>query len=516
MSIRLSLRFLLFVSFCLLSGGLRSREEKGSPTSLSLYPVRRPSPSVKAPAAYINFNFPPGSKRSRLDEIIGESRGKAIYVDAELRDLMLLFGRLAEDYYPPTPEQSRKGEPYAMYIQGAPSSIQGRLEMQTEPSRQWHKLFMSDQGVNQEEVGFTTLKNRLKRLPLRWPVYQNETAVLKPLLNEMMEANSVALEIIPRNDAKFHRYVLKMSSGNRGLAPVISTAIIQMEQKGMDPRFIHDFVKNQLIGGELGKFFAKPGGGIMGMIGVPLGSGGGEIEKEKQRQLAEAKEKEEEERRKKLQNDPLGDAQWDAVKKQARKALDDDWVDDVSQPEEGGGEREAKPDTESLNIDELFARELKKRQLSRSTSSSLGSDSSTSPSESSKERGQGSSGGEDDGDESLEGVFQRTEKRQRSKSDARRVTTGQMASQEIDPAVVNVVWMDWFGDGTQAITKEKMGAAIGKWAGPFSDGKVDFESFLRGYVAAKLRQEASAATTTTTTTTTMDTMGGLFRFPRTR
>ncbi|KAF8820178.1 hypothetical protein IE077_003470 [Cardiosporidium cionae] len=153
----------------------------------------------RVPSLYVNFNFPVG--RSLEDIPLLHPAPRMIILlnsifAGDTKQTLLLFGKLAEHFYPDTPEQIAKvGEPYSYNLLGTPfpwshsvADVHSR-----KPVPKWECLFNAQAGG---EITRMQFQSRLANLPFKWPLFKNQTVVQSQLYNLLVEQNLQSLEVV--------------------------------------------------------------------------------------------------------------------------------------------------------------------------------------------------------------------------------------------------------------------------------------------------------------------------------
>jgi len=183
--------------------------------------------------AYVNFNFPVGSPQSNVQQANPYAQQPRFFVlDPSSKETILLFGRLAQEYYPDTPEQSgRQGEPYAYLVQGTGTSIASRLQPPP-PTPKWERLFQNPTGGTDPKISRATFQVRMQELPFLWPLFKNETIVESTIYNVIVEQNLQAIEVAKADADELKAYIDNLAGGDPAVAQQIRGALAQFEMGG--------------------------------------------------------------------------------------------------------------------------------------------------------------------------------------------------------------------------------------------------------------------------------------------
>jgi len=194
---------------------------------------------ISRKVAYINFNFPinPPSLTENSGNIpvvfspVIKNPLNTIDLPPDSKDLILLFGRLAEEVYPETLEQSnKKGEGYSWKILGEPQSIAARINRQVaaiEPK--WTKIFHNP---SSDKIARFQFQARVGRLPFKWPIFVNQTVVESHLYSSLVEQNSQTFETARIDPAGLEAWLLEIAGGDKVVAASLAKSIAEYERMG--------------------------------------------------------------------------------------------------------------------------------------------------------------------------------------------------------------------------------------------------------------------------------------------
>jgi len=186
--------------------------------------------------AYINYNFPinpPSLSPGNIPAVFSpgiKNPLSTLDIPPDTKELILLFGRLAEEVYPETLEQGAvNGEGYSWKIIGEPQSIVGRINRQNKALPKWTKIFRNPASVKIARFQFQA---RLSRLPFKWPIWDNQTAVESTAYNLLIEQNSQSFDTVRMDPSSLEGWLQQVSGGDRVVAANLLKSIGEYERLG--------------------------------------------------------------------------------------------------------------------------------------------------------------------------------------------------------------------------------------------------------------------------------------------
>ncbi|CRG99578.1 conserved Plasmodium protein, unknown function [Plasmodium relictum] len=121
-------------------------------------------------------------------------------LNEDLKNIILLFGRIAEHYYPNTVEQFNfYKEPYSKYI----------YTNDSKNSKKWKYVF------NNEKINKNVFYERICELKFKWPINQNENITEYNFYNVVIEKCLNNINIIRHNIHNLKLFLTKMIENNK-------------------------------------------------------------------------------------------------------------------------------------------------------------------------------------------------------------------------------------------------------------------------------------------------------------